>query len=131
MKSKPKVVLDTNIFINGWFFFDKFCIKILNMFKNKEIRFLFAQDIIGELVYVTKNFSRHYINDEKERILTLERIVKIFYYSTSINTKDTNSPAIKGEADYLISNDFNSGMHDINEFKFKVVSAEDFCKLFE
>ena len=144
MKNKPKIVLDTNIFINGWFFSEEYSIKILDLIKNKQIYLLFAQDTIGELVYVAKNFARHYINDIKLRITLLEQIMELFYYSTSVNTVDINVPeindkyddmflkcAVRGKANYLISDDFKSGMHSIDKLGFKVLSAKDFCEMIE
>ena len=140
----PKIVLDTNIFINGLFSSkeDNEYIKIMNMVDNKQIYLLFSQDTIGELVYVAKNFARHNVADIKNRILLLQYIMESFYYSTSVNTINTVTPeindkfdsmflkcAMKGKADYLISDDFKSGMHDVDKLGFKVLSARDFCEM--
>jgi len=140
----PKIVLDTNIFINGLFSSeeDNEYIKIMNMVDNKQIYLLFSQDTIGELVYVAKNFARYNIIDIKNRILLLQYIMESFYYSTSVNTINTVTPeindkfdsmflkcAMKGKADYLISDDFKSGMHDVDKLGFKVLSARDFCEM--
>jgi len=142
----PKIVLDTNIFINGLFSSeeDNEYIKIMNMVDNKQIYLLFSQDTIGELVYVAKNFARHNIIDIKNRILLLQYIMESFYYSTSVNTINTITPeindkyddmflkcAMKGKANYLISDDFKSGMHNIDSLGFKVLSAKDFCEMIE
>ena len=145
MKYKPpKIVLDTNIFINGLFSSeeDNEYIKIMNMVDNKQIYLLFSQDTIGELVYVAKNFARHNIIDIKNRILLLQYIMESFYYSTSVNTINTITPeindkyddmflkiVIESDADYLISDDLKSGMHDVDKFGFKVMSAKDFCEM--
>ena len=66
-----------------------------------------------------------------------------FYYSTSVNTINTITPeindkyddmflkcAIEGNADYLVSDDFNSGMHVVENIGFKVVSSDKFIELF-
>jgi len=142
----PKIVLDTNIFINGLFSSkeDNEYIKIMNMVDNKQIYLLFSQDTIGELVYVAKNFARHNVADIKNRILLLQYIMESFYYSTSVNTINTSSPeindkfdsmflkcAMKGKANYLISDDFKSGMHGIDKLGFKVMSAKEFCEMIE
>jgi len=37
--------------------------------------------------------------------------------------------AMKGKANYLISDDFKSGMHNIDSLGFKVLSAKDFCEM--
>ena len=146
-KYKLKAVVDTNIFIDGLFSSDeskKYCVKIIEMIDNKKIQLLFAQDTIGELVYVIKNFTRHNIDDIKERISILQYLMELFYYSTSINTKDAICPeindkydymflktAITGNAEYLISDDLKSGMHNVKNLGFKILNAKDFCMLFE
>lgn len=147
MKNKKKVVIDTNIFISGWYSEDKYCNAIIEMIKNRKLQLLFSQDTIGELVYVTKGFARHYHkissgNVNENTIHDLNDIMLLFYYGTSVNTKKTNSPkinddsdnmflecAIQGEVNYLVSNDFNSGMHNVDKLGFKVLSAKDFCEL--
>ncbi|WP_241735429.1 PIN domain-containing protein, partial [Anoxybacillus flavithermus] len=78
--------LDTNIFIAAWFEESTECEKILELVKNRKIRLLFAQDTIGELIYLVKNFARYNIDDVSERILLLKWIVELFYYSLSITT---------------------------------------------
>ncbi len=145
MKSKLKVVLDTNIFIKGWFSSEDndTCYKIMNLIDNRRIQLLFAQDTIGELVYLVKNFVRYNIDDVNDRVAILKGIMELFYYSTSVNTMVTSSPsifdkyddmflkcAIEGNADYLVSDDFKSGMHIVDNINFKVVSSEDFIELF-
>lgn len=141
-KGKNKVIIDTNIFIYGWFSEDSNCIKILDMISDRKIQLLFSQETIGELVYVTKNFVRHNIPDKSDQIEMLKDLMMLFYYGTSVNTigatiNSINDEydemflkcAIKGKADYLISNDFKSGMH---EYKgIKVVSSKQFVDEFE
>jgi len=61
-----------------------------------------------------------------------------------VNTSNTISPeindkyddmflkcAIEGNAEYLISDDLNSGMHDVEGLGFKILNAKDFCMFFE
>ena len=142
----PKIVLDTNIFINGLFSSeeDNEYIKIMNMVDNKQIYLLFSQDTIGELVYVAKNFARHNISNIHDRVSLLQYLIELFYFSKSVNTSHTISPeindkyddmflkcAIEGNADYLISDDLKSGMHDVDKLGFKVMSAKDFCEMIE
>jgi len=144
MKNKKKVVIDTNIFINGWYTKDKHCNNIIKMIKNRQLQLLFSQDTIGELIYIVKGFARRYHDNKYDTINDLKDIMVLFYYGTTINTKNTKSPeindkyddiflkcAIEGDVDYLISDDLNSGMHDINKFGFKVLNSKDFCKMIE
>ena len=147
MKNKPKVVIDTNIFIDGLFSYkeidNEYCIKVIDLIDNRKILLLFAQDTIGELVYIAKNFARYNFNNIKDRISLLNYLIELFYHSTSVNTSNTISPeindkyddmflkcAIQGNAEYLISDDLNSGMHDVEGLGFKILNAKDFCMLF-
>lgn len=144
MRNKVRVVIDTNVFINGWFFDNKpSCNTIMDLIDNRMLQLLFAQDTIGELIYLTKNFSRHNLDDISDRIRILHEIGTLFYYSMSINTVDTefvpsDDPyddmflkcSIEGKADYFITDDFKHGLHDKEGYSFKVVSSEDFVKIY-
>ncbi len=142
VRNKIKVVVDTNIFIYGWFGDNPYCGEILDLIDNRDIQLLFSQDTIGELVYITKNFARYNLHKVEEKIAALQAIMILFYYGTSVNTLDTECPslndpqdekflkcAIKGEADYLITDDFKHGMKDVSNIK--IVSSEEFINLFE
>lgn len=146
MANKLKVVIDTNVFIYGWFGDNEFCDKILDLIDNRKLQLLFAQDTIGELIYVTKNFVRHNLKNVSDRLNALQAITVLFYYGTSVNTMKTDYQkssdsyddmflkcAIQGEADYLISDDIESGMHsnDIKKLGVKVVTSEEFIKIYE
>ena len=145
MRSKLKVVLDTNIFIKAWFSSDdnNVCSKIMDLIDDRKIQLLFAQDTIGELVYLVKNFARHNITDVNDRLAMLHGVMELFYYCTSVNTMNTPCPnifdkydemflkcAIEGNADYLVSDDFKSGMHVVDNINFTVVSSDKFIELF-
>ncbi|MCO5387639.1 MAG: putative toxin-antitoxin system toxin component, PIN family [Desulfosporosinus sp.] len=144
MRSKLKVVLDTNIFIKAWFSSEdnNVCSKIMDLIDDRKIQRLFAQDTVGELVYLVKNFARHNITDVNDRLAMLHGM-ELFYYCTSVNTMNTSSPnifdkydemflkcAIEGKADYLVSDDFKSGMHVVDNINFTVVSSDKFIELF-
>ena len=144
MINKIKVVIDTNIFINGWYTEDNYCNKIMEMINNRQLQLFFSQDTIGELVYIAKGFARRYYENKSDAINDLKDIMVLFYYGTTVNTRNTKSPeindkyddiflkcAIEGDVDYLISDDLNSGMHDINKFGFKVLNSKDFCDIME
>ena len=144
MINKIKVVIDTNIFINGWYTEDNYCNKIMEMINNRQLQLFFSQDTIGELVYIAKGFARRYYENKSDAINDLKDIMVLFYYGTTVNTRNTKSPeindkyddiflkcAIEGNIDYLISDDLKSGMHDINKFGFKVLNSKDFCDIME
>jgi len=148
MRNRLKIVVDTNIFIDGLFSLEednnKYCVKIINMINSKKFYLLFSQDTIGELIYVAKNFARHNISNIGDRVSLLKYLTELFYFSKSVNTSHTISPeindkyddmflkcAVRGKVNYLISDDFKSGMHNIDKFGFKVLNSKDFCEMME
>ncbi|GIN23121.1 putative toxin-antitoxin system toxin component, PIN family [Siminovitchia fordii] len=143
-KSNIIAVLDTNIFISAWFHESDNCDKILSLVRDRKIRMLFAQDTIGELIYCVKNFARHNIDDVSSRITLMKSVMELFYYSKSVNTTDTKAMktndvyddmfvkcAIEGKADYLITDDLKSGMHEINHDNLTVITSEEFVHTYE
>lgn len=137
-------VLDTNIFIAAWFEESIACEKILELVKNKKIRLLFAQDTIGELIYLVKNFARHNIDCVSDRIILLKSIAELFYHSLSVNTMNVEIEksndkyddmflkcAIAGNADYLITDDMKHGLHEREFDHLKVYTSENFIKQYE
>ncbi|MCP3738802.1 putative toxin-antitoxin system toxin component, PIN family [Rossellomorea sp. BNER] len=144
MSKRYKVVIDTNVFIRGWFYNDLNCRLILDMIKKRKLYLAFSQDSIGELLYVTKNFSRRHISNDSDRLTLLNGISKLFYYGSSANTVgmvDVDKVidktdlmfvhcAIKYGADYIISNDFKSGMFNLDsKYSFNVVDTNEFIRL--
>jgi putative PIN family toxin of toxin-antitoxin system len=141
--NKIKIIIDTNIFINGWFFQSKYidCYKIMTLIDKNEFQLIFAQDTIGELVYLTKIFVRHNVKFQKDRMNILNNIMTLFYHGTSVNTMDTISPkindkydvmfvkcAIESKANYIISDDYKSGMHIMEGLSFKVLDSKQFVQ---
>ena len=144
ISSSKKVVLDTNIFIKGWFGEDEVCQKIMNLIDKRKMYLSFGQDTIGELIYLTKNFARRFIVDRNNQVGIVQDVAKLFYYASSVNTLDTISEktkdefddmfmkcATEGKVDYLVTDDFKSGMHDIESLPFTVLSSREFMKLYE
>lgn len=145
--SKIRVIVDSNVFVNSWFSTKYFyCDAVIDLINNDEIELLFSQDTIGELAYVVKKIVLDVHKEEKEmQIEYMNNISYIFLNATSINTKGVICPnikdkfdkmfletAIKGKADYVVSEDKNSGMHEVKLFYgTKVVDSEDFIKMYE
>jgi predicted nucleic acid-binding protein len=84
------------------------------------------------------------MSSEKPRILLLQSVAELFYWSDSVDTSKTECPkindkydemflkcAIEGNAEYLISDDFKSGMHDIDINQIKIVGSKDFVSIYE
>ena len=143
-KNNISAVLDTNIFINAWFKDEEASDKILTLVKNRNIRLQFAQDTIGELVYLTKNFARYNISDESLRIAVLNNVMKLFYYSNSVNTMNTSIKATKDKYDdmflkcatessseYLITDDIKSGLLERSSNSLIVTTSVDFVEKYE
>jgi putative PIN family toxin of toxin-antitoxin system len=142
MRNKLKVVIDTNVFLRGWFSEEyPSAIQVMDLIDNRKLYLMFSQNTIGELVYMIKNFVRYNIDDVNTRLSILNGIMREFYYGTSVNTMNADEVnikdkyddifvqcAIEGRADYLISDDFNSGMHDLEEIK--CVSSKEFIDIY-
>ncbi|TCP30217.1 putative PIN family toxin of toxin-antitoxin system [Scopulibacillus darangshiensis] len=146
MVSKPKVVVDTNVFIDGLIAGKDSSQQIMDLFNNVKITLLFSQDTIGELAYVAKIISRKAIRDIDKRIEFLSLIMYIFYHSKSVNTIDQDNRlevrckdprddmfldcAYYGKADYLISDDKKSGLHSVFIDGVTILTSDDFIKLY-
>lgn len=145
--SKIRVVVDSNVFINSWFS-NKYlyCNAVIDLINNDEIELLFSQDTIGELSYVIKKIVLNLYEEEKEMQLEyMHNVSYLFLNATSIDTRGVICPnikdkfdkmfletAIKGRADYLVSEDKNSGMHGVKlYYGTKIVNSEDFIKIYE
>jgi len=143
--SKIKVVADTNIFINSWFSSNHFyCDAVIDLIDNKKIELVFSQDTIGELFYVVKNFVYHAFNDKQIQFEYMHMLSEIFFESSSVNTSKTECPkikdssdemflktAIESNADYIVSDDKESGMHIVKLDSIKIVNSKQFVSMYE
>lgn len=143
MKSKPRVVIDTNIFIKSWFDNNEICNKITELVDKNKIKLLFSQETIGELFYIVKKYCIKNMSSKIPRMQVLNSLAELFYESESVNTIETKCPklddkydemflktALEGNTDYLITDDFKSGLHKLKKVKVKIVSSEDFIKFY-
>lgn len=150
MNDKLNIILDTNIFYNG--IFQKknnpYCSKIMKWVENDKFNLVFAQDTFGELSWKLKTSIQFFIKDESQRIQLLKDIMELFYHSITINTVDKIAPtcndkndnmflklAIGDEInnikiDYLVTDDYSSGMHKIIDDRFKVLDSKQFVDVF-
>lgn len=145
---KYKVVLDTNVFINGWFNGeeDPVCDTITNLIDSRQFYLAFSQDTIGELIYVTKNYARHLIPNNRERVELLSKVGKMFLFGSSTNVSDMEDIpevvdktdlmfvhcALKSDADFLVTRDFKSGMFNVNNLSsFSVITPEEFLAVLD
>jgi putative PIN family toxin of toxin-antitoxin system len=143
MSVKPNVVIDTQVFIRGWCGTDKTCERIVDAVDARKVQVFFAQDTIGELMYVLKYYARHNSFSPKDTVDMLKKLAEPFYYGTTKNTLHTilSAPindktdemfvkcAIEGEVDFLITEDTKSSMHGITTYPFKVVYPDEFLSI--
>lgn len=143
--SKIRVVVDTNIFLNAWFSSNHFyCDAVIDLVDKKNIQLVFSQDTIGELFYLLKNFVSHTSYDKETKYEYMHILSEIFFDAFSTNTSKTKCPelfdvtdemflqtAIESKADYIISDDFRSGMHNVKLEGTKIVSSEEFVSIYE
>lgn len=146
MKNKPKIVVDTNVFANGLLYFDDDCEKIMNLFDENKVTFLFSQNTAGEFFYVLEKMARKHVQGVDTRTEFLNHLVYIFYHSRSVNTTfSTVTPipkcedpeddiflelAVHGKADYLVTDDIKSGMHNVDLEDTVVLTSIEFMKLY-
>lgn len=148
--NKIKIIIDTNVFVNGIIFADKHldCTKLLQLIGDaidtNKAELVFSQDTIGELIYVMKNMVKHNVDSIEQQLEFLHSIIDLIYISYAVNTSNTKLKvecldstdnmflkcAIQSKANYIISNDIKSGLHKIKD-KFKVVTASQFIDLFK
>lgn len=146
--NKVKIVIDTNVFINGLIFpfeykYDKDIINILfNLIDEEKIELVFSQDTIGELVYIFKNKVKHYIAKEEWEMYMCQIII-IFLRAYSVNTTYTKTPrcidpndnmflkcAKQSYAKYLISNDLKSKMSKVKSPYTTVLTSKEFLNIY-
>lgn len=138
-----RAVIDTNIFINSWFDDKKSCNEVLSLIERNKIKLSFSQETIGELMYMTKKYSIKYMSSFIPRQQLLNKVSELFLYSESVNTSETSCPEVKDKldemfvktsiennVDYLITDDFRSGMHSLKGLKFRTLSSEQFMELY-
>lgn len=142
MQKEIRVVVDTNVFIGAWFDEIKSCMDIIDLIDNGDIIPLFSLDTMGEAFYMIRKFAIE--QDPLEKALEKVKLLSEFmFYGESIYTKETETEdcydsddtifvkcAIKGKADYLITNDWRSGMLLRREHGFIPVKSHDFYKLY-
>lgn len=147
MRKNLKTVIDTNVFLYSLSDeHESACVQIANLIDEKRLDVLFSQDTFGELIYMVKHWSRKNLDNKIDRLELLHDFVDLFYNSLSLNTTKISCPeiidksdemffkiALKGNADYLISDDEESGMHSSDEIKklgIKVVKSTEFIKIY-
>ena len=138
---KLKLIIDTNIFIKGIFFKQKYfhCNTLLNILKNENISIVFSQDTIGELFYMVKTFIQINKVNYDDGLIIMNKVSEIFYNSIIVNTRNTIAPKcedmfddmflkgyVESYADYIITDDFKSGMNKVDNIK--VLESKDFMQ---
>lgn len=141
MRRKLRVVVDTNIFIKSWFKDIESCNQVLDLVEKNKIKLVFSQETIGELMYISKKYAIKNMSSNTPRIELLKTIAEIFYIADTVDTRKIKTPRIKdktdvmflkcaiaGNTDFIISDDFKSGLHRVAGIKTKVISSSAFIK---
>lgn len=139
------VVLDTNVIIDGLTGNRLDCDKIIDYFNDRKYRTLFSQETIGELIYVSKIVANKEFNDMETKQFFLHYMSNLFFFSKSVYTLDVKGKlpiycndiyddmflecALAGNADFLVTNDYKSGLHSIDDYNFKIINSKEFLKL--
>lgn len=143
-----RVVVDTNVFINGIFKGDKYCRAVFNLKSSNKISFVMNKEMQDELIYTFYNilmeaYSRKKSNNKELNILALaatlskclwqvEEIDHIINTSYCVDDKSDNKfidCCIDGDVKYLITSDqhINSQQQILKEeYGIKVLSPFQF-----
>jgi len=143
MGRKYNLVVDTNIFLQGLNDFDENAFYLVDLIEAKKVNLVFSGDTFGELIYMIKHWTRKNIDSKRDRLSMLYDFVDLFYNSLSYNPTDIICPvindkldnkflecAIVSNCDFLVTNDYRSGMHKVKECKFWITDAKGFMDMF-
>lgn len=143
-----RLVIDTNIFVDSIFNMNEtICFELISKLDEIDSRLLFSQNTIGELLYIVKRQANELHWDDVAKAGILHSISDTFLAGKSISTKQldrsrvptTVDPddqmfvdlAFSGNADFIISEDYRSGMFNLNNIPFRVCTPEQYLKLVE
>lgn len=148
MNGKLRIVMDTNVFLDAWFEDEDWCEKVNSIIDSRRLQLLFSQDTIGELIYVAKTHAIKIMNRDTIRIILMHKTADLFFYGTSVNTKDTKciklidsddemflKCAIEGNAEYIITSNIKhfGNAKNISNRKgriVKIVRPAEFISMF-
>lgn len=143
MGKNYNLVVDTNVFLQGLNNFDYYAVKVVDLIEYHKVNLVFSGDTFGELIFMIKCWTRKNIKLKRDRLNMLYDFVDLFYNSLSYNTTDIVCPEIKDKfdnkflecaiasnCDFLVTNDYKSGMHKVNGCNFKITDAKRFIEFY-
>ncbi len=130
-----RVVLDTNIFISGFFWHGP-AEKILNLWKSGKFSLIISMDIISEIVKVLKDFKIKMSDIQRKQLidiiigmsLIVELTEKVDIVKDDPDDNKFIEASISGKADYIITQDKH--LLKIKQFRnIKVLTPEEFLAI--
>lgn len=132
------VVLDTNIFISGIFWYGNYCSQIIDLWRNGKLILVSSLETVQELVGTLRDFRIKMPEEiiEEWRTMVIEN--SVFVWPTEkfrIVKEDPDDDkfieaALAGKAQYLISQD--KSLLKLKEFReIKIVTPEEFLKIID
>lgn len=133
-KGKPKVVLDTNIYISSVFWIGK-PHKIIELAIDRKIEVLVSQEILAELEEVLRRDfveDHQFIESQTALILEYAKVVKplnkIFVVKDDPDDNKIIECAVTAKAEYIITGDPH--LLNLKEFQhIKILNPDQFLKL--
>ncbi len=130
-----EVVLDTNVFISG-FFWDGSSRKILDLWRKGNLNIVISMEIISEIVKVLKDFKIQIPDNKRKELIDLiisksiivEPNEKLDVVKDDPDDNKFLEAGISGKSDYLITQDKH--LLKIKQFKsIKIITPEEFLKI--
>lgn len=138
-----RIVVDTNVFIEAVFGEETSdSANLLAMLDGTEVRLVFSQESIDELMYIFKRHCNKLHMNYEETKETLSLITDFFQLGKSINTRNIDKRAIEqindpddqmfvdaaysSDASHIITLDKKSGILDLGKFHLFVVPQQNF-----
>ena len=142
MVRKYNLVVDTNVFLHGFNNFSESASDVVDLIEANKVNLVFTGDTFGELIFMIKCWARKNITSKKDRLSLLHDFVDLFYNSLSYNPTGVECPKINDEfdikflecaivskCDFLISNDYSSGMHKVDKCNFIATDTKSFMDM--
>lgn len=128
-----KIVLDTNIFISG-FFWKGDSYKILTLWRDKRFQLITSKEIIDEIIKVLKDFKIRLPDDILKELINSIIKNSIFVkpkekFDVSIDKSDNKfiEAAIEANADFIITQD--NHLLILKKFRnIKIINPKEFLK---
>lgn len=139
-----KLVVDTCVFIKGFFNVKSDCGELLSMLKKVDARLVFSQDTLGEWLYILKRTCHKSGISDGQMKEVMQEAMNIFRMGKSTNTRHINqdeiafvndpddqmfvNTAYAAKADYVITLDKKSGILSLKNVPFKCCTPKQYLQ---